>query len=222
MTPSLQTPNDLRWSLTVVAATVFVGVVFVKPPEVPAALSLPPTHLQPVRVDQPLRGYFYAGFPGEAADNAPRPLAGMADAPPAIGLQVIAQPEVRREFGEGNDGFRVLVINAGTHSESLAAQDARLAMVHEALAPTGVWVEIEHLPRSWCGNSYHEMSLAAGHYWELTAPRYAGTFATQLRIRLAVSDPQDPQGHSRFVYSSSFAGRINLGQLVSAPETPRR
>lgn len=210
----------MRWLLLVTLAACAKPA----PPVIPIANAAPPvvlapTHLKPVDVDFKVRGYFYAGSPDDhglgghaKSDNAPQPLASLTGAPPTSrGLSLVAQPEVRKEFGKGSDGFRVLVINASGKPAEFSAQDSRLQMVHEAYdASTGKWAEIEYLPSSWCGNSYHVMALAADSYWELTAPRYRGKLATQLRIRLAATDTM---GNASVIYSNQFAGSINPGQF---------
>lgn len=169
-----------------------------------------------VKVDYMLRGYFYAGSTiseglggNGRSDNMPKPIAEIAnDLTATDGLHVLAQIDDERPFGK-HDGFRVIVANASSQPMRFAAQDSRLYMVHEALDPTGKWAPIEYLPSSWCGNSYHTLTLPARTYWEFTAPHYDGDFATRLRIRLSVRD--DAGDHD--TYSTEFASRINRAQF---------
>jgi hypothetical protein len=165
-----------------------------------------------------LRGYFYAGaevsrgLGGNAiSKNLPRPVAELEGAPAGAGLQLVALPDQPRRFGKDHDGFRVLVINASATPVQFAAQDSRLEIVHEAIDPDGKWAEIEYLPRSWCGNSYHELELPARSYWELAAPHYDGELATRLRLKLTLRDGD----RERHVYSNEWPGRINSEQFTT-------
>jgi hypothetical protein len=170
-----------------------------------------------VKVDYMLRGYFYAGSPQSeglggngGSDNMPRQIGEISDDLTATdGLHVLAQVDEERPFARHYDGFRVIVANASSQPMRFAAQDSRLAIVHEALDPTGKWSPIEYLPSSWCGNSYHTLTLPARMYWEFAAPHYEGDFATRLRIRVAVRDGN----RERFTYSDEFVSRIHRAQF---------
>jgi hypothetical protein len=172
-----------------------------------------------VKVDYMLRGYFYAGsaisegLGGHAGSrNMPQPIGDIqSDLAATEGLHVLARLDEDRPFSKHYDGFRVIVANASPQPMRFAAQDSRLDIVHEALDPKGKWAPIEYLPNSWCGNSYHTLTLPAHTYWEFTAPHYDGDFATRLRIRVALRDGDG----ERVTYSSEFLGRIHRGQFVS-------
>jgi hypothetical protein len=162
------------------------------------------------------RGYFFAGSPKSVgfggngtSDNMPRPLSELKGAPPLDCLRVLALVEQDRTFDDRYDGFRVIVANTCPDDVVFEAQDSRLEIVHEALDAAGKWRPIEYLPRSWCGNSYHQLTLAAGSFWEFVAPRYDGDLKTKLRIRVAVGE----SGDQHDVYSNEFLGRIHEAQM---------
>jgi hypothetical protein len=196
------------------------GELASEPPSLGADARVPvaPTHANALKVDYALRGYFYAyaaqsdGLGGNAtSDNFPQPIADIRDIITRTdGLHVLALVNEPRTFATKYDGFRVIVANASSSSIQFGAQDARLAMVHEAVDPSGNWAAIEYLPSSWCGNSYHTLTLPPHTYWDFTAPHYDGDFATRLRIRVDVRDGDT----SRSTYSDAFPGRISRAQLT--------
>jgi len=177
-------------------------------PERPAPRA---TYGAPLDVRFMKRGYFHAyaemsnGLGSNAmSDDLPR------GATAGRWLSIIALPAQGRPFEGAHDGFRVLVINASEDAVLVPAQDARLSMVHEALDARGVWAPIEYLPTSWCGNSYHTLELPARSYWELTAPRYTGSMATRLRLKLTIRRG----GQERHVHSNTWEGHVNPEQFT--------
>ncbi len=195
-------------------------------PDTPIATTHAParTYANPVRVDFMVRGYFYAGaeksegLGGYAtSNNMPHPIAELKDAPAlAAGVQVLALTDQDRAWGK-HDGFRVIVANNSADDLVFAAQDSRLDIVHEAIDGAGAWKPIEYLPHSWCGNSYHQLTLPAHTYWEFVAPRYDGDVDTKLRIAVTVG----ASDHQRVVYSNEFLGRIDAAQLGGAKQGHR-
>lgn len=121
-------------------------------------------------------------------------------------LYLVAQPGVVTQFGK-QPGMRVLLINQTGQMLSFFASDSRLAIIQEAQDDNGVWRAIEYLPRSWCGNSYHRVSLPSAHFWIFPAPRYQGEFPTRLRFTMALED-------GSFVHSNVFEGSIQREQFV--------
>jgi hypothetical protein len=82
----------------------------------------------------------------------------------------------------------------------------------------GIWKDIEYLPSSWCGNSYHTLTLEKMNYWAFTTPKYEGEIKTKLRIELKYLDPKEKSGKRRnrkemTIYSNEFEGSINPGQF---------
>ena len=102
-------------------------------------------------------------------------------------------------------------------------------MKTQALDPKGVWRDIEYLPNSWCGNSYHQVVLPENHYWTFVTPVYEGCYYTKLRIELSSIDPSKHKGSKArrefgtikeelVLYSNEFEGSINPAQFWRRPE----
>lgn len=96
------------------------------------------------------------------------------------------------------------------------AQDSRLTMKLQAIDRNGDWRDIEYLPSSWCGNSYHFLYLPTDHYWKFVIPVYHGKIKT--RIRAALSYKKSIVGASLWLYSNEFEGSINAGQFSKLPK----
>lgn len=182
----------------------------VPPKPAPATCSAAPAP-GATRVDRPkmaasqrVRGYFYAGGRSEGLGG----FAGSGNAPGSIPsylvctdrLAVVAEPDHEVVYGE-HRGLTVYVINGTTSEVGIEAQDSRLPIVREAKDESGAWREVEYLPQSWCGNSYHTVFLPSKQAWRFAAPKYAGDFQTELRFRLDA--PDGP------VYSNVFKGTID-------------
>lgn len=104
--------------------------------------------------------------------------------------------------GQTCTGIALRLINAANKPLKLTAQDSRISIVQEAKDADGVWRPITTLPGSFCGNSYHQVTLKAGRYWEFAAPLYEGEFETELRFRLGD------------VVSNVYRDRIDPGQFA--------
>ncbi|MCC3159438.1 hypothetical protein LJ737_19510 [Hymenobacter sp. 15J16-1T3B] len=147
---------------------------------------------------------------GGWADSGNRPrLVGAAEAGPRT-LRVTVDAAASTSGGPAS--HRLRIINGSTDTVLFGAQDSQLSLNLQALDRQGQWQDIEYVPRSWCGNSYHTVFLAPDQYWQLTAPVYTGEFATKLRAKLLRQDPQNP-GNTLAVYSNEFEGRVNPGQF---------
>jgi hypothetical protein len=57
-------------------------------------------------------------------------------------------------------------------------------MTMQALDEHKIWRDIEYIPSSWSGNSYHQVFLGKNEYWEFEAPLYDGAMKTKLRLKL--------------------------------------
>ncbi len=119
-------------------------------------------------------------------------------------VSIVALPKESRKFGRKYAGFRLLVVNRSDAEFEIEACDARLPLICEALDPTGQWRSIESLPIAFCGNSYRDVHLPSGSYWEFSAPCYSGEFKTSLRFKLNAVTP---------IYSNEFEGTIQLAQF---------
>ncbi|MDO7845622.1 WG repeat-containing protein [Hymenobacter sp. M29] len=147
--------------------------------------------------------------------NMPRRLPG---APATAGqLRVRVATDVvdtlfRRQFA----GHRLTISNATPDTILFDGQDSMIDLVLQARDLTGTWRDIEYMPRSFCGNSYHTLFLAPGQYWQVAVPAYAGSQPTQLRARLTPRRwPRS--GKPRVWYSNEFAGRVNPAQFWRRP-----
>jgi WG containing repeat len=98
------------------------------------------------------------------------------------------------------------------------AQDSRLYMKTQAMDRQGKWQDIEHLYSSWCGNSYHELSLPPGQYWSFTAPVYAGDIPVKMRIALTWQRDRNGSREPAEVYSPVFEGKVNPAQFWRKPD----
>lgn len=123
-------------------------------------------------------------------------------------------------FFERYAGLTLCLGNTSRKSIFFNAQDSRLYMKMQALNNEGDWLDIEYLPSSWCGNSYHTLKLNPGTYWTFTIPRYEGDFKTRLRMVISYINPKhNPEEYARhsdhelLLYSPEFEGSINPGQF---------
>ena len=158
-----------------------------------------------------LRGYCFAnssvkdkqalgGFGG--SDNSAKKISKEA-AKSSGEWYLLAQPTVVTDIGSAK-GMRLVLVNGTDETISFGACDSRLSIIQEAKDESGKWRPIEYLPSSWCGNSYHQVKLAAGEFWAFPAPRYEGSFKTKLRFRLGGDKP---------IVSNEFDGNINPEQF---------
>jgi hypothetical protein len=191
----------------------------------------------PRNIDHLQRGYFYVSGPSTGHGGgygAPAPQAiGTFDLFSKETLTVKVIPDEEKIIEEKLKGLKVCIANATDDTIIFNAQDSRLYMKTQALTADGTWQDIEYLPSSWCGNSYHAVELPGNHYWELSTLEYEGSIKTKLRIELTYVDPTDTLGqHFQLrhrehyyrrrkelkIYSNEFEGTINPGQLWRRPE----
>jgi hypothetical protein len=172
-------------------------------------LGAAPQRRGPLEAKAALRGYFLAVSPKDSKHLGR--YARFISVPKPIGVQVrpnqlslIARPDSFRKFGKYT-GFLVILANSTRKELSFAAQDTRLDIVREAQDQRRRWRPIEYLPHSWCGNSYHRLSLPAGQSWSFSAPEYSGPFRTKMRFVLMRQEGN--------VYSNEFEGAIHPDQF---------
>ena len=113
---------------------------------------------------------------------------------------------------------KVFIVNKTDSIVLFNAQDGRLNAVVQALDRHGNWKDIEYLPRAWCGNSYHTLSLEANQAWELATAIYTGSFNTKLRLKVAYVNPEDNrkdrwERKENIIYSNEYKGSINPAQF---------
>jgi len=177
-----------------------------------------------LNIDYKNRGYYYAySEPNEEdiggfgkSKNLPQKIKN--EVFPSNNLSVIVQQNKIDTIENSYLGFKVFVVNNLKTDIDFNAQDSRLYMKVQALNDKGVWTDIEYLPSSWCGNSYHTLTLEKKNYWTFFTPKYEGEIATKLRIELKYIDPKDKSERRRdkkenIIYSNEFEGSINPAQF---------
>jgi hypothetical protein len=179
--------------------------------------------LKPVAVKYMVRGYFYASSQGPAELNGHggwgRSSNGSARFIPsagAIGLQVLVDTSSVVPLDSLHEGRRVTVRNNGPDTIYFPAQDSRLYMKAQA-KQGGVFRDIEYLPSSWCGNSYHTLFLAPGEQWQFVMPNYSGPLKTSLRLELAYRTTAEGDDE-KLLYSHPFPGSVHPKQFSEKKE----
>ena len=185
-------------------------------------------------IDFMQRGYVYVS--GENTGH-PSPYGAAPELIPAVhsfpqrGISVMVVNESETTIDNEIKGMPVFIANTSSDTMAFNAQDGRLYMKMQALDTEGNWRDIEYLPSSWCGNSYHTILLPGNHLWKVNAIKYGGSFKTKLRMELKCIDLSDTTGDvheakqrriSRYrfrnkreitIYSNVFDGSINPGQF---------
>ena len=99
----------------------------------------------------------------------------------------MSENELQKVY-KNNIGHTLYLINTTDKNVDLSAQDSRLDIKAEVKSKVGLWTEITYLPSSWCGNSYHSITLGSDEYWEFVQPIFKGSFKTTLRYKLELED----------------------------------
>lgn len=179
------------------------------------------TEVRNQNIDYMLRGHFYAhsksdeddlgGFAN--SDNSPQKID--KSLPSKKGsLSVFVDTAKNEIIGSLYNGYRVYVMNGSKKEIAFPAQDSRLYMKVQAMDLKGDWRDIEYLPTSWCGNSYHTLTLESNYLWTFLTPVFDGAFKTKLRIELKYKNSAaSGQDNEQTVYSNEFESRINPGQF---------
>lgn len=163
-----------------------------------------------------LRGYFYAGTSQVDStalggfyegNNSPKQttkeINGISSPDKFL---VIVKTDSIAEFEKAISGFRVFVINRTDSIMGLSAQDSRIYLKRQVYY-NNKWRDIEYLPSSWCGNSYHSVYIKPNEYWDFKAPCLKGKIETRFRFELYVNE-------NLTVYSNEFQGSFNKRQLT--------
>lgn len=138
-------------------------------------------------------------------------------------LALVAFPDEHVAFGK-HRGFALRLVNRGKGPVAFEACDSAMYIVQEARDDKGRWREIEDTPCSWCGNSYHQVTLAANEYWEFAAPAYQGAVKTKIRFRLDAGSGRGRHTKDNWIYSNEFDGAVSKAQFfmgAAAPEVRR-
>jgi len=175
----------------------------------------------PLNIDYMTRGYYYASSPYTHALDGPGGHGGSSNGSALIsngltvkasGFEVIIDTTQKCRWAERYEGIKVYVLNASKDTLYFEASDSRLYMEMQAMNKRGEWQDIEYLPSSWCGNSYHTLFLPSGEYWQFNAPVYHGEIATKIRVQLLYK--RSPSNASNdVIYSNIIEGHINPGQF---------
>jgi hypothetical protein len=162
-----------------------------------------------------LRGYFYAksslidstalgGFYHN--QNSPNTVTKeLNNISQAAKFQIIVKTDSIANYSKEIKGFKVFIVNKTDSIISLFAQDSRLAVKRQVFY-NGKWSDIEYLPRSWCGNSYHSIYLKPDEFWHFNAPCLTGNIEAKFRFELHIRG-------NLTIYSNEFSGSFNEEQL---------
>lgn len=114
------------------------------------------------------------------------------------------------EFTLVEDKFianKLYLVNNSNEKICLPAQDSRLYLKMQAENVLGIWSDIEYIPNSWCGNSYHEICIDKGEFWEFPSLQFKGRHKTKFRYKLEMD------GNNLF--SNEIDGYVNNGQFIN-------
>ncbi|MCT4666241.1 MAG: WG repeat-containing protein [Flavobacteriales bacterium] len=160
------------------------------------------------------RGYFYAYSKVTDAENNSGGWAVSHNEPAPL------KSNQKNKLAVIVEDLKLYIRNYSKDTIEFNAQDSRLYMKLQAKNKNGVWKDIEYLPSSWCGNSYHRIELPPNNYWQFDLPKYEGDFKTLFRAELMYINPTTKK--EKVIYSNEFDGHVNPGQFWRMPEyTPR-
>ena len=177
--------------------------------------------LQYLNIDFMNRGYFYAySSPKNSEADESGGWATSSNKPNKItnlnflnNLLTITIDTTRiNTFANKFSGYQLFISNATADTIKFNAQDSRLYMKLQAQNENGEWKDIEYLPNSWCGNSYHKIELEPKAFWSFTIPNYHGENQTKIRAELKYIDKLTPK-KDKIIYSNIISGGINPGQF---------
>jgi hypothetical protein len=181
------------------------------------SIAQAPVDLKPVDVDFMVRGYFIASSQGPSELNGFGGWGGSGNvsvrsamSTDAAGLRIEVDTLRTVPMDSIYRGQRVWLRNEGPDTVFFPAQDSRLAMWTQSLR-NDTFADIEYLPSSWCGNSYHTLYLAPGEEWSFVMPKYEGRKPTRLRLVVEWKEHPGQEGVRR-LFSTTFPGGVNKGQ----------
>lgn len=105
------------------------------------------------------------------------------------------------------NGYKLFIVNKSDSIIELLASDSRLSVVAQAYI-NNKWQDIEYLPSSWCGNSFHMVSIKPGEFWEFDIPKFSGKLKTKIRYKLSYGKNQ-----KTYLYSNEIVASVNRNQL---------
>lgn len=179
------------------------------------------TKSKQLNIDYMNRGYYHAsskykkelaGYGGWGnSENRSKNINNKASFLPNT-LQLVLDPNQKTKWTEHYEAIKLYVVNTSKNTMYFEAQDSRLYLKIQAQDRHGEWKDIEYLPNSWCGNSYHTLFLAPNELWEFATPMYEGEFKTKIRAELLYRKSKNQKNHE-FIYSNEIEGYVNPGQF---------
>ena len=110
-------------------------------------------------------------------------------------------------FADKYFAHKLYLINASKDTVNIPAQDGHIKIKQQAKNKKGEWQDIEYFMNSFCGNSYHTLSLTPNQFQIFATPIFKGDFNTQLRFKLKIE--------KQIIFSNIYTGQINFSQLLS-------
>ncbi len=195
-----------------------------------------------INIDHMNRGYFYAGSKVDEldlggfgrSDNQPKkikPRMGFSRKSLSIWIDTSNLVQTPGMYNT----YKLYVVNKSGKKAKFPAQDSRLELSIQALDAHGQWRDIDFLPRSDCGNSYHTLTLGHNEYWGFKVFRYNGVFNTKIRAALSYYELKSVKGSKTLnldevlpgykvkvrkrepkmleIYSNTFQASINPAQF---------
>lgn len=144
----------------------------------------------------------YAGW--WVSDNYPKQDAKIAQ---QKGILLVLRDDELTKMDSSFVANKLYLVNNSGSKQCFDAQDSRLYIVMQAKNLIGNWQDIEYIPDSWCGNSYHTICLKNHEYWEFSSPIFKGRHKTKLRYQLEMQDS--------IIVSNEIDGFINTGQFLN-------
>ncbi|MEP4534192.1 MAG: hypothetical protein ABJ004_13965 [Cyclobacteriaceae bacterium] len=167
-------------------------------------------------VNLKLRGYFYAGTSQEdeeamggfySSSNSPKPLTNELRTSATSGtINFISFSDSIVQLSDKIQGFKVILINRTDSTAGFEAQDSRLNIVRQVYYKDS-WQDIEYLPSSWCGNSYHNVYIKSDEFWEFVVPCTQGKIDAKFRFVLRDSNGTE-------LITNEFNASFNKKQLT--------
>jgi WG containing repeat len=126
--------------------------------------------------------------------------------------KISAYVDTVKSMGEYRNSYTFFIANNTDTLAKFAAQDSRLYVKMQAQKENGKWYDIEYLPSSWCGNSYHSLELKPNHQWRFDVPIYKGSLNVKLRIAVSNVGAWRKEWEN-LVYSNEWFGSVNPSQF---------
>lgn len=123
------------------------------------------------------------------------------------GLYLVINKNEFSRIDSASLGCKLYLVNTTDSMVTLNASDSRLYIIAEALNEKNEWTPISYLPSSWCGNSYHTVSLGKDEYWSFNIPVFKGAIKTKIRYTLLIDEVKK-------ICSNTIDANLNNGQFI--------